>query len=152
MGVGTEYVGKGNFVRVHDTKTHRGRRFVVLLIPNPSANWRYGHHHAPAEVPRRRIPSTYWIEEWVGPRAALDDLKRKSSALSITETILQAHGFTGQQLLHAVSRNLAIMWIGTRSSLHCADKRVSWWVCMSRYTVKTYYAGVLHCNIILLLF
>jgi len=38
LEVGTLYVGKGNFVRVHATKTHRRRRFVALLIPNPGAS------------------------------------------------------------------------------------------------------------------
>jgi len=50
-------------------------------------------------------------------------------------------------MLHSVNRNVAIMWSGTRSSLHCADKRVSGWVSMSRYTVKTYYAGVQYTTI-----
>jgi len=41
MEVGSEYIDKSNFVRVHATKTHRGRRFVALPIPNLGASWLY---------------------------------------------------------------------------------------------------------------
>jgi len=37
-----------------------------------------GQLHAPAVLPRReRAPGTQWIEDWVGPRAGMDEAKAK---------------------------------------------------------------------------
>jgi hypothetical protein len=36
-----------------------------------------GQLHAPAALPRRKNPGTYWIGGWVGPRASLDAVAKR---------------------------------------------------------------------------
>jgi hypothetical protein len=41
-----------------------------------------GQLHALATLPRKKAPGTHWIGGWVGPRAVLDAVVRKSPSPS----------------------------------------------------------------------
>ena len=55
------------------TKTQRGSRCIALLFLRPRLYMGVdGQRHAPAALPRGKIPGTHCIRGWLGPRAGLD--------------------------------------------------------------------------------
>jgi hypothetical protein len=59
----------------HTMKVRRGRRGIVLLNQNLGTT----------DLPLGRDPVTHWLEEWVGPKASLDDLEKRKTLLPLLE-------------------------------------------------------------------